>query len=110
MAKILEKFVKLVEPDLKDIEIGRIVYVRTSALRINRDLECFLDPIAPFEIQKSVFNTLRVKRAEDGFHVALLAPWQWTPGGRLAGWISVASFVEDYDPTVDVEAKGRSKG
>ena len=111
MAKLPSTLITKPKPVLREIEIGETVFAQAHVMRVTAEMDCFLLPTAPFERQKSVFHILRIKRAADGFHVAVLdGTWEAdTPVSTLKDWLPVASIIEDFDPDVDIEARRKKK-
>jgi len=95
MAKLPPTLVKTPNPELRDIEIGQTVFVEASAMRITADdMNCYLLPTFSYQREKNIFYSLRVTRAADGFHVAVLANDRWTAdasSNSVRSWIPVAS-------------------
>ncbi len=100
------------KPELRNIKTGDIVFVEPTAMRVTNEMDCYLNPAAAFQVEKSILHTLRVKRAQDSFHVAVLAHVKWTPDTsreEVTNWLPVASIREDYDRDVDFEGKSKKK-
>ena len=111
-ARLPENMIRKAKPELRDLPIGETVFVEATAMRVVEDLSCFLLPTIPFHSEKSIFNLLSVRRDAVGFHVAVLGRCTWDTDSALdvvKDWIPVASIVEDYDPEVDFEARGKRK-
>jgi len=81
--------------------VGETVFVEITDLRVNAERDCFLRREAPVKHEKDILHPMRVTRENDGFHVALFSPWQWTITDNFKDvakdWFPVASFVESYD-------------
>jgi hypothetical protein len=77
MAKLPPSRIKSSDPALGDIMIGDVVFVTPFDMKADTEAVCFLNPKATFQEQKSLGHALRVSRAGDGFHVAILAAHQW---------------------------------
>jgi hypothetical protein len=117
IAKLPESLIARPEPTLKDVKVGETIFLKRSAMSVTKELSCFLDPAATFEIEKTPFTSLSVARLEDGFHVTVIYKSSfWKPGVPdvdVDHWFPVASLQEQFEPNAwdDLlkESKERTK-
>jgi hypothetical protein len=108
MAKLPKSLIQKPRPTLESIEVGETVYVQSSSMRVTAKRECFLQPTAEYRSEASFLSNLSVKRAKDGFHVAVLSNANWeanAPQRAVKDWLPVASIVVNLDPKLDMSAQ-----
>jgi hypothetical protein len=83
---------------LGDIGIGETVYVLAYTMQLDAEGFCYLDPDST--LCACFSQTIRVTRAEDGFHVSILRKClAWETGSEgIHGWLPVESVTEDLQP------------
>jgi hypothetical protein len=92
---------------LGQTEIGERLYVTFTAMSVDEQGFCYLDPNA--RVRPRGFNCIRVDRAVDGFHVTVfLTDQTWELGGYEAGdWFEVASITYEIDEEFDMPLSRR---
>ncbi len=106
MAKLPQARVRKRKLLLREMEVGRTAYLETAALLVDTELNCYLNPDAECSGTKTIFNVIKVERYDDGFHIALLAHWDWEPRTiKTESLLPVITVTEDYDPDVDRRGK-----
>lgn len=85
---------------LSDMQIGeRAVFLR-SALYVDSDGACYLNPGATFFAGSLPPLTLTVERRDDGFHVFVAAGTSWRKEDRVpASYLPVASITTTENET-----------
>jgi hypothetical protein len=102
MAKLLASLIKHADPLLRDLPVGATGFVSVAAMEVDSELNCFLLPGIRYQTQKDILNPLLVTRQADGYHVVLLAHWQWEPETlNPEGRLPVVNLTERYDPELD---------
>ena len=83
---------------LRDVAVGETVYVQFGSMQPDREGFCYLNPDSEL-CDRSLFS-IRVTRAEDGFHVFILRKgWTWELGkAETDGWLPVESVTKDLQP------------
>src|SRR5580692_242067 len=102
MAKLPASLIKHADPLLRDLPVGSTGFVSVAAMEVDSELNCFLRPGIRYQTHKDILNPVLVTRQADGYHVVLLAHWQWEPEPfNPEGWLSVVTLTERYDPELD---------
>jgi hypothetical protein len=102
MAKLPFKLIKHADPLLRDLPVGATGFVSVAAMEVDGELDCFLRPGIRYQTQKDILNPILVTRQADGYHVVLLAHWQWEPKPlNSEDWLPVVTLTERYDPEID---------
>ena len=87
---------------LRDLPVGATGFVSVTAMRVDSELNCFLRPGIRYQTQKDILNPILVTRQADGYHVVVLAHWQWEPElFNPEGWLPVVTLTERYDLELD---------
>jgi hypothetical protein len=102
MTKLPANLIRHADPVLRDLPVGATGFISVTAMRVDSELDCFLDPGIRYQTQKDILNPILVTRQADGYHVVLLVHWQWEPQPlKSEGWLPVATFTERYDREID---------
>jgi hypothetical protein len=95
MAKLPKKLITKPKVRLESIRVGDTVFIASTDMLVTEKRDCFLDPTAKYERKPTFFNNLRIMRAKDGFHVAVLTETDWNAGASkssVSNWFPVASL------------------
>jgi hypothetical protein len=102
MAKLPASLIKNADPVLRDLPVGATGFVSVGAMEVDSELNCYLRAEIRYKTQKDILNPILVTRQADGYHVTLLAHWQWKPEPfNPEGWLPVVTLTERYDPEID---------
>ena len=111
MAKLPRKLITKPKPTLEDVKVGDTVFIASTDMLVTHKRDCFLDPTAKYSREPTFFNSLRITRAKDGCHVAVLTKTDWNASASessVKDWFPVASIVVDLDPELDLRAQSKA--